>query len=315
MKKLKSLLFNWLPNAAHYNFFMSLAYAPASAAVKAALGALNQELGVWLAKASALMDWVKRSVLTAQIAEADHRMDQALVALNAQVRAQTYNHTADIATAAHDIYVMLKNYGRVYTKPYEEQEGNVRAIVDQLLGTYAAGVTLLGIGAYLSELQDAFIEFRTLLGQRDAKVVTKPEDSFPVVRRGLENVYHRMTVIINAGAALNTDPGFAALIDVLNPEIDRLNNEYHRARKDISVGEHCVVEPIDTQAFTERAVTPIPVAYYREDGKETKRLVFAKDFSVTYRNNTNVGTADLTLHGKGDYRGQKTVTFAIKRVN
>lgn len=37
------------------------------------------------------------------------------------------------------------------------------------------------------------------------------------------------------------------------------------------------------------------------------------DFSVTYRNNVNVGTATLILHGKGAYKGQKIVTFNIAR--
>jgi hypothetical protein len=74
-----------------------------------------------------------------------------------------------------------------------------------------------------------------------------------------------------------------------------------------------VVETIDTQKYTEKAVTPIPRGYYREEGKPTVELVFAKDFSVTYKNNKEVGTAELTLHGKGAYKGQKTVTFNIAR--
>jgi hypothetical protein len=74
------------------------------------------------------------------------------------------------------------------------------------------------------------------------------------------------------------------------------------------------VEPIETLPYTGKAVTPVPVAYYRGDGeKPTVELVFAKDFSVTYKNNVEVGTADVTLHGKGHYKGQKTVTFNIAR--
>jgi hypothetical protein len=83
--------------------------------------------------------------------------------------------------------------------------------------------------------------------------------------------------------------------------------------KDLGAGDHCVIEPIDTQKYTEKAVIPIPKAYWREDGKPTVELVFAKDFSVTYKNNVNVGTAEVTLHGTGDYKGQKTVTFNIAR--
>ncbi|MDR3261023.1 MAG: hypothetical protein LBT78_04225 [Tannerella sp.] len=39
--------------------------------------------------------------------------------------------------------------------------------------------------------------------------------------------------------------------------------------------------------------------------------VNSKDFTVTYRKNIEVGTADLIIHGKGAYKGTKTVTFNI----
>jgi hypothetical protein len=80
------------------------------------------------------------------------------------------------------------------------------------------------------------------------------------------------------------------------------------------VGDHTVIEPIDTQPYVEnRPATPVPVVHYREDDKETVRLSLGKDFDVTYKNNDKVGMAELTIHGKGDYKGQKGTTFRIAR--
>ena len=45
-------------------------------------------------------------------------------------------------------------------------------------------------------------------------------------------------------------------------------------------------------------------------GKEY--LLYGKDFSVSYTNNRDVGTAVLTINGEGDYMGTKSVTFKIK---
>jgi hypothetical protein len=70
---------------------------------------------------------------------------------------------------------------------------------------------------------------------------------------------------------------------------------------------------VPEQTYTGKAVTPLPKAYYREEGKPTVELVFARDFSVTYKNNVDIGTADLTLHGKDAYKGQKKTTFNIAR--
>jgi hypothetical protein len=107
---------------------------------------------------------------------------------------------------------------------------------------------------------------------------------------------------------------FTGFIAELNAIITYFNDHTHRhARKDLSEGDHTVVEPVETQPYTGRPITVVPKVYYREDGKQTENLALGKDFSVTYKNNTNVGTANLTIHGTGKYKGTKTVTFNIAR--
>lgn len=47
-------------------------------------------------------------------------------------------------------------------------------------------------------------------------------------------------------------------------------------------------------------------------GEQAKELVWNTDYTMTYSNNTNAGTAKVTVTGKGDYKGKKaTATFAI----
>ncbi|MDR1170629.1 MAG: hypothetical protein LBK97_07340 [Prevotellaceae bacterium] len=47
--------------------------------------------------------------------------------------------------------------------------------------------------------------------------------------------------------------------------------------------------------------------------KGTLKLVPGKDFNITCKNNVNAGNAECTIHGKGGYRGHKTVTFISAR--
>jgi hypothetical protein len=68
---------------------------------------------------------------------------------------------------------------------------------------------------------------------------------------------------------------------------------------------------IPAQPHTGKPVTPIPDVYYTEEGKPTIEPVFTKDFTVTYRDNIEAGTATLIIHGKGAYKGTKTVTFNV----
>jgi hypothetical protein len=311
MKKFRTLLFKYLPNAAHYQFCarVSDVLSTAGVTVITALGDTVERFNRWLAKETALMEWIRKNVFTAQISEADRRMTHALVALNAQVHALEYSSASGFAEAAHEVMLMLKNYGKVYRKPYEAQEGDMMTILSQLTGTYAAAVTLLGLDACVAELQSAFTEFKELLAQRDTLMLQKPEENFATVRRGIEKEYHQIVMKVNAGAALDASPDFAAFINALNPEIERLNLEFHRVRRNINAAQPA---PIPSQTFTGDYLTPMPDVYYTNPKGKTEKLVLGRDYNLTYRHNRAAGNAECTLHGKGLFYGRKTVTFMIE---
>jgi hypothetical protein len=309
MAKFKSLLFKYLPNAAHYNFCtqVSQKLTDVPSTIASVLGQLPSAFNAWLTKETALMEWVKRSEFTKQIAEANRRMDRALVALNAQVRAASYNINPGIAGAANRMTIMLKNYGKVYVKPYAEQDGDVHSILRQLTGSYAADVSLLSLTAFVTELQTAFTLFNQLLSQRDVRSQAKPPEGFPAVRRGIENIYHQITRKIEAGSELNTPSDFVAFINSLNPEIERLNAEFHRVRHNIADAQP---EPVPQQAYTGQPLTPTPAVYYATSNG-TVKLELGKDYNLTYKDNLKAGNAQCTIRGKGAYRGNKIVTFII----
>jgi hypothetical protein len=79
-----------------------------------------------------------------------------------------------------------------------------------------------------------------------------------------------------------------------------------------------IIDVIATQAYTGQPVFVIPTVNLpetdRDGGEKVVSLVFTQDFTVAYRNNVNPGTATLTIHGIGKYKGEVTTTFNIERV-
>jgi hypothetical protein len=55
----------------------------------------------------------------------------------------------------------------------------------------------------------------------------------------------------------------------------------------------------------------VPRVYYRLDDGAFVELALGKDFALSYVNNVNPGKAVITIHGRGEYRGQYTVTFMV----
>ena len=75
--------------------------------------------------------------------------------------------------------------------------------------------------------------------------------------------------------------------------------------KPVDIGECSAT--VKDQTYTGKALKPAVTVKY--DGK---KLVKGADYTVSYRNNKNAGTATVTLTGKGDFTGTRKVTFAIK---
>ena len=60
--------------------------------------------------------------------------------------------------------------------------------------------------------------------------------------------------------------------------------------------------------YTGKLVKPNPVIKYG-----TKTLKKNKDYTISYKNNKKVGTAQMIIKGKGQYAGTKVVKFKIRK--
>jgi hypothetical protein len=309
MIKFLVLLFKPLPNEAHFEFFdlVMTELTQAGAAVKTLLAVLIPQLEDWFALENANIEWSQKSDLTAFIAQADKRLNHALGGLLARVRASRYSIQPSVAAAAERLYIMLKKHGSIAKKPYLQQVGAVVAILEHLDGDMSADVTAIGLKEWTQETQAALTAFQLLFVQRGEQSLNRPAKTFPAVRKGIEGVWRQIVTLVDSAAAVDTSPDFAAFIQALNPHIESLNKEFHHARHDISTAEPA---PIEQQAWTGMPCTPLPeVLYVTSTG--TIRLELGKEFNITYKNNINVGNAQCTIHGKGKYKGSKTVTFII----
>lgn len=70
------------------------------------------------------------------------------------------------------------------------------------------------------------------------------------------------------------------------------------------------IEDIPDQTYNGSAFKPEVKVY---NGEEL--LTFKKDYTVSYKNNTNAGTAVVTVNGKGNYKSKDTATFNILKKN
>jgi Bacterial Ig-like domain (group 3). len=70
------------------------------------------------------------------------------------------------------------------------------------------------------------------------------------------------------------------------------------------------IEAIQAHTYTGSEILPVITV---KDGAATLRL--NEDYTTTYTNNTNAGTATVTINGTGNYTGSRTVNFFINRAD
>ena len=329
MKKLQTIHFRRLPLDVHLRYhelFNSLLSA-AGEAVLAAVAALLPLYLAALAKEQRLLAWVRKSELTKRIAGADGALDAVLVSINSVVTIGRHSTMPAIKASGERVYHMIQELGYIQNKPYDRQVGDVNVLLRHFGDDYAQDVANLGMAMYVQQLQSALNTFESLLGQRSVEQIAKPDYTAIVVRKEIDGVYHQIEGVIdvNANVAGSTAAPFAAFIDRMNPDIERINAEFHRAKKDLSQPGCTLIEPLATQQYTGNPVTPLSVVHYtppaddeeedndKKKNKPTVKLYLGKDYAVTYKNNIDVGMATLTVHGKGDYKGQVSVPFYIAR--
>ncbi|MFG6383104.1 MAG: MBG domain-containing protein, partial [Lachnospiraceae bacterium] len=73
-----------------------------------------------------------------------------------------------------------------------------------------------------------------------------------------------------------------------------------------------VTMTLSQTSYTYDGKAKTPSVTVKLDGKT---LVFNADYTISYSNNTKVGTAKVTITGKGNYMGSKTASFTIKKAD
>lgn len=68
-----------------------------------------------------------------------------------------------------------------------------------------------------------------------------------------------------------------------------------------------VINSIDTQTYHAKAIEPEVLVTYQGN-----QLIQGRDYTIEYKNNISVGTADILLTGIGDYSGTKEMHFQIE---
>jgi hypothetical protein len=305
--KIKKIRLEYLRNEAHYQFMLLLqklfaAYPVTSNIVADLIPALDDLIRT----EGQLVDALKASQYTEQIAEADRRVDRNIAGINAAIASALRHYDPAVAKAAREVEVRMKSFrGEIARKAYGEESAAVKILGADLRNTYPSQVAVLpGLNGWITELNEAQAAFEQLFILRNSELATRPQEKLQAVRKAINRVYRNIVERIDAYGILHGIDITQKFVSELNREIEYFNeHSRHQAKKNI---DKAAVASIPDQLWEGKPVTVLPVVTY-----EGSELVFAKDYELSYRDNVRPGTAAVLIHGKGTFQGMKTVSFNI----
>lgn len=174
-----------------------------------------------------------------------------------------------------------------------------------------ASITVTGTGNYSGTQTKNFT-----IAPLDISAATVSGVEGPYAFNGIE-IKPTVTVTLD-GKTLGADAYDIAYADNLNAGTARITitgkgNYTGTITKTFDITpirlEDATIEPIGEQPWRGGAVTPVPVIKAGDI-----ELVVNRDFTVTYSDNTGIGTATAIITGKGNCTGTVTLTFTIVMV-
>jgi hypothetical protein len=252
-----------------------------------------------------LVDAERSSKYTEKIAEADRKRDKFVVGLSLAVNSMLRHPDPATVEAAETVSLRLKAFRTsIENKRYEAESSAVQILLVDLKSTFAAEVVTLGIGSWVDGLSIAETEFDELFGKRNSEWADRPGEKLRDVRKRVDDLYREMVTLIDAYGALNGYDVTDEYVRKMNVVIKYYNDHIpHSRKKDLDAAD---INDVPDQIYEGKPVTPLPVVYY-----EGEELVFTVDYELSYHDNNRPGTAKITVHGKGKYKGIKDVSFKI----
>jgi hypothetical protein len=252
------------------------------------------------------LDKPRSSLLTGPIRQANDVCDATTDDIKRSIKTGSKSTVANKASAGETLEHFMKPFWDMNKKPLLSQI----SLTVELLSRYASDPALqqaaqtLAIADLFAALAPQNATLSNLYNQRLAEYAAETPAASSLRETVAEDYNAVCDVIVRA---VNTEPVQETLVTLFNKtnDVRKKYSALSPAKIDLA---GAVTEPLPTHTYTGKAITPIPVLYY-----EGKELVFAVDFSLTYKNNVEVGEATVIMHGKGRFNGQHIRKFNIAR--
>jgi hypothetical protein len=170
------------------------------------------------------LEAIPKSPLTQQVTDADEARDSAFRGFALAVETQSYNPDPAKVQAAYNIQVVIDHYGNIALKPYTEETTAINNLVQDINTRCADDVALLGIGEWITELNNTNKAFDDLMNRRFDKAAGQPHINLRETRKAADKIFSEIINRINASIIIYGEANYADFVNKLNERIGYFRN-------------------------------------------------------------------------------------------
>ncbi len=168
---------------------------------------------------------VQKSDITKDLVDADRQRDAVVAGFKSQVGSLQKHFDNSISSAAYRIQLLLDTYGNLSTQSYDNETANLKNLMQELYGKYAADVATLGLGGWMLQMETLNNNFDSLMKERYAQSSDKSTvNSLRSARIDTDKAYGSMRDRLNAAIVFNGEAKYAKAATELNAIIKRYND-------------------------------------------------------------------------------------------
>jgi hypothetical protein len=253
----------------------------------------------------------KTNPLTEPIAGTDDIRDSDIKEIRRTAKTASKSSNPIIANAGKEVEAFITPYKAVENEPIASETSTLFHMQIQ----YDANTALQAAAATL-QLTDVFANLFTMNEQvsnlwkeRALNEIEKGGPSPSSLRGNLEKSYHDFCDIVLQTVKYQPNPEIETLFSLIN----EIRIKYSKFLPVKLTDANTMVAPIGIQKYTGKPITPVPPVSIKNEDGEFSELLFTVDFYITYKNNVEIGEAQIMIHGKGKYTGRYTSTFHIEK--
>jgi hypothetical protein len=250
----------------------------------------------------------RASLLTPKISEKDEERDRLFAEIKRTAKIGRSSIMPAVAAAGTRLVDFLRPFQDIYRAPIMSQTVMISLLLERYNADPAiiAAVDTLKLTDIMQLLAAANSDLNEFYSQRLTKASESAGPSPSTFKNELAKAYGEFCTAVSVTLSALPSDGLRVLFNQLNT----IRRQYIFRQPVSFRTAHTFTMPIALQAYTGKAITPIPRVFVGT-GDEATELVFSQDFTVTYRENTAVGEARIIIRGKGKYRGTHQTSFYI----